>query len=434
MNASEIAQFPGDAQPRDKDVQHALDAILQQALRPVAVGLALLYAVLAAVRGPALGDVPLRRDDAILWLTLQQALIVVALVGLYYALPRTPAKWSHRYLAGIATMIASDSVLHMYLVDEVTESITFLFAILGLSFLSTSLRWHLGTTTFLVAAWVLGITIGLTPTRVAVQEMGMAVFIGTSLSIILFFARRSTLVRLEGLRLETQRLNENLRHANRELDAFAYRVSHDLNTPLTTLKLQLHLAKGNTEGAVPSTLVKMENATRIMQDLVTDLLWLSRAESQPLRLGEVNISLLARHIVATLEAAHPDRNVLTLIDDDIIVEGDAGLLRVVLLNLLQNAWKFTAGRRNAVVEVQRLGPAGAARATGFRVRDNGAGFDPREASRMFQAFQRLDNAKKVPGTGLGLATVARIIERHGGSITATGIVDQGATFTVTLPP
>lgn len=408
----------------------ALDAILQHALRPVAAGLAILYLLLAASRFAALRGATWRRPDAATILTVEQILVAAGMLAIAWALPRTPARRAHVFLFVMAVAIAIDSALHMYLIDRTSESITFVLAILGLAFVSTSLRWHTATLATLLAAWVVGVAIAISSPMAIVDEMGMFVLIAAALSVILFAARRGTLLRLEGLRQEANDLNENLMRANRELDAFAHRISHDLNTPLTTLKLQLHILKGDGGQPRPE-LVKIERATQTMQELVSDLLWLSRADSRPLRLAEVDVTLMARQIVATLEAAHPDRRVLTLIDDDIRVHADAGLLRIVLLNLLQNAWKFTSRERSPVVEVQRVGRPQCT--DGFRVRDNGAGFRPSEAGRIFEAFQRLHSTKQFPGSGIGLATVHRIIERHGGTITASAQPNRGAAFTVTLP-
>ncbi len=389
----------------------------------------MLYALLAATRHAALAGAVWRRSDAAIILTLEQLMIAVLLLATARAAHQGPAHRAHAYLFAIAAAISLDSALHMYLVDRASESITFILAILGLAFLSTSVRWHIATLVFLLAAWATGITLGVTPTATAMEQMGTFVLIATALSMILFGARRATLLRLERLRREAQDLNDDLVRANRELDAFANRVSHDLNTPLTTLKLQVHLLKREGEGR-PEVL-KIERATRTMQDLVSDLLWLSRADRRPLRLTDVDVTFMARHIIATLEAAHPDHRVLALVDDDIRLRADPGLLRIVLLNLLQNAWKFTGKSHNPEVEVQRVGRPG--RTEGFRVRDNGTGFDPANASRIFEAFQRLHPANEFPGSGIGLATVQRIVERHGGTITASAEPGRGAVFTVLLP-
>jgi light-regulated signal transduction histidine kinase (bacteriophytochrome) len=165
-----------------------------------------------------------------------------------------------------------------------------------------------------------------------------------------------------------------------------------------------------------------------MGRLIDDLLALSRVTRSELAREQVDLSGLAQNVAAQLQKAHPGRQVEIVIAAGMVVDGDARLLRIALENLLGNAWKFTAKCAEPLVEVGIT--SGSDRA--FFVRDDGAGFDMAYASKLFGAFQRLHSADEFEGTGIGLATVQRIINRHGGRIWASGEVDRGATFYFTL--
>jgi light-regulated signal transduction histidine kinase (bacteriophytochrome) len=162
-----------------------------------------------------------------------------------------------------------------------------------------------------------------------------------------------------------------------------------------------------------------------MGHLIDDLLKLAQTSRQVLNLDTVNLSGLAQEIVLQMQASEPRRQVLITIAPDIIVDGDRGLLRVVLENLLNNAWKFTTKQENGCIE---LGVQRHPSESVYFVRDNGAGFNMKYANKLFGPFQRLHDQKEFPGTGVGLATVERIIHRHGGRIWAESEIGQGATF------
>jgi len=171
-------------------------------------------------------------------------------------------------------------------------------------------------------------------------------------------------------------------------------------------------------------------ATQRMGELIDDLLQLSRVTRAEMRSVAVDLSALAAEIVAELRHAHPERTVDVRIEADLHAEGDAKLLRILLNNLLGNAWKFTGKRADARIE---LGLDGRERDRPvFFVRDNGAGFDPTYSDKLFMAFQRLHTPTEFPGTGIGLATVQRIVNRHGGRAWAEGRVNEGATFYFTV--
>jgi light-regulated signal transduction histidine kinase (bacteriophytochrome) len=166
-----------------------------------------------------------------------------------------------------------------------------------------------------------------------------------------------------------------------------------------------------------------------MAALIDDLLILSRVTRAEMSLGPVNLTGLARAVAQDLRAGDPARRAEIVIAEGLTTRGDRGLLRLALENLLANAWKFTGGQAQARIEFGRTQHNGR---TAFFVRDNGAGFDMAYAHKLFGAFQRLHAASEFPGTGIGLATVQRVVRRHGGEVWAEGTVGRGATFYFTL--
>jgi signal transduction histidine kinase len=166
-----------------------------------------------------------------------------------------------------------------------------------------------------------------------------------------------------------------------------------------------------------------------MSTMIDDLLDLSRSTSAELHLSEIDLAPLATLILEGLAAANPDRRATTIIHPNCHVHADPGLIQIVLQNLLRNAWKFTSRREASVIEFGCTREDGR---TVIFVRDNGAGFDPLLADRLFKPFHRLHQSVDFPGTGIGLATVRRIVSRHGGKVWAEGEVEKGATFYFTL--
>ncbi len=186
------------------------------------------------------------------------------------------------------------------------------------------------------------------------------------------------------------------------------------------------------DGGAPEQVVlldKLVAATARMSTLIDDLLNLSRAASTPLQHVPIDLSFLTRSILNNL-AQGSERNVESVVADGCVSLADEGLITVLLENLLRNAWKYSSRRNPARIE---FGCRQEREGTIFFVRDNGAGFDSKYADRLFRPFQRLHSQAEFPGTGVGLATVQRIVARHGGRVWATGSVDQGAEFCFTLP-
>jgi signal transduction histidine kinase len=231
-----------------------------------------------------------------------------------------------------------------------------------------------------------------------------------------------------------------LQAANRELEAFTYSVSHDLRAPLRSIdgfsQALLEDYGERLDGQGREFLQRVRRASQRMAQLIDDLLKLSRITRGELVREPVDLSQLVGSVVEELRQAEPGRRVEVVIQGGVRAEGDARLLRVALENLFGNAWKFTSRREQARIEFGTAGSVGLGRGqadrTVFFVRDNGAGFDPAYAAKLFGVFQRLHLPAEFPGTGIGLATVQRIIHRHRGRIWAEGAVDEGATFLFTL--
>ncbi len=221
--------------------------------------------------------------------------------------------------------------------------------------------------------------------------------------------------------------------ANQELRAFAYSVSHDLRAPLRAMSgfseiLQSeHSTKLDDQGI--HYLERIQMAADRMGEMIDNLLNLSRATRTELKKQRVDLSKLADEMLAELQKPEPQRKTKIEITPGLSAQGDAALLRTVMENLLGNAWKFSAKEKETHIEVGRTTIEGE---EAFYVRDNGAGFDMTYADKLFGAFQRLHRAEEFSGTGIGLATVQRIINRHGGKVWAESEVGRGATFYFTL--
>lgn len=225
-----------------------------------------------------------------------------------------------------------------------------------------------------------------------------------------------------------------LSQANQELEAFAYSVSHDLRAPLRAIdgfsRILLERYGDSLDDTARGYLLRVRKAAGRMGELIDALLKMSRLSRSELKLEPVDLSRLAADVIEELRVGEPGRQVEARIEPGLQVVGDAALLRNLLGNLLGNAWKFTRRRADATIE---FGAAGSGGAREFYVRDNGAGFSQAYADKLFRPFQRLHANTEFSGHGVGLASVKRIIERHGGGIRAEGEEGVGATFWFTLP-
>jgi PAS domain S-box-containing protein len=230
-------------------------------------------------------------------------------------------------------------------------------------------------------------------------------------------------------------LNRRLEAANRELVGIVNSIAHDLRTPLRTIGsfAQILEYEHGAELSAPGrdAVRRIVRADRRMERLIDALLDLSRLTRRPLCVEPVALSEIADEVVADLREADPERAVEVAVTPGMTAEADPSLTHTLLENLLGNAWKFTRRRAVAHIEVGRLEGGGE---EVYYVRDDGAGFDQRYTGRLFNAFERLHDEADFDGTGVGLASVQRIVERHGGRVWAEGAVDEGATFYFTLAP
>jgi len=273
----------------------------------------------------------------------------------------------------------------------------------------------------------------------AMQFLVQGTLVGVALLMIVFALLKREIgqrTRVEqALRLRTAELEM----ANKELEAFSYSVSHDLRNPLGVVDGYSHVLLTAYTDKLDKTgrdcLHRVRAVTAQMAQLIDDLLQFSLARRAELRHDAVDLSALAETVVAELRQMDPERQVTVAIAPGLAATGDRGLLRVVLRNLFANAWKFTAKTSTARIE---LGAADhdvrrkTRESRTYFVRDNGVGFDMAKADKLFEAFQRLHDAQEFPGTGIGLATVQRIVQRHGGRVWAEAAVGKGAVFYFTL--
>jgi light-regulated signal transduction histidine kinase (bacteriophytochrome) len=225
-----------------------------------------------------------------------------------------------------------------------------------------------------------------------------------------------------------------LEAVNQELEAFSYSVSHDLRAPLRAIDgfsyavLQLYEDQLDEQGR--KYLNRIRQSSQYMARLIDDILELSRLNRAPLNIrDQVNLSEIARQIADELHQHEPQRSVKFYIQEDVVAAGDPRLLQSVLENLIGNSWKFTSKHPEAHIEFGSFQNNGK---TVYFVKDDGTGFNMKYADKIFGAFQRLHRADEFPGTGVGLATAARVIRRHGGEIWAEAEIESGATFYFTL--
>ncbi|HYC00706.1 MAG TPA: ATP-binding protein [Candidatus Limnocylindrales bacterium] len=244
--------------------------------------------------------------------------------------------------------------------------------------------------------------------------------------------------RLVQLERENERLlahNRELIGRNRELEDFTYTASHDLKSPLRAIhgfgQALIDEYAGALDAHGVNYVQRMQTAAHRLEDTVDALLELSRVAQCSLSKAEVDVAHLAREIVADLSAGERDRQVELRVPESLVVVGDPALIRIVITNILANAWKFTRRRPDARIEIGR---SQTARGPAIYVRDNGIGFDSKQAGDIFRPFERLHASHEFEGSGIGLATVERIVLRHGGSVWAEGHPGRGAAIFLQLEP
>ncbi len=266
-------------------------------------------------------------------------------------------------------------------------------------------------------------------------ESGAVDYIVKPFNPAILVSKVNVFLEMHAQKVELNRRREQLAAVNKELEAFAYSVSHDLRAPLHGIagfsEILLEFHAGNLDEDGRAALRRIVSATERMRQLIEALLELSRISRAEMERNPVDLSSLARTVERDLRAAEPSREVQLTIEDGLLTTGDMSLLRVVLTNLIGNAWKFTSRKLSARIEV---GSMPRNRTTVYFVRDNGAGFDPEYSDKLFGPFQRLHTRDEFEGTGVGLATVQRVVNRHGGEVWAESALGDGATFYFTLEP
>ena len=270
-------------------------------------------------------------------------------------------------------------------------------------------------------------------------------FVRSKVAVFVELAKKNELLRrqaelLQASGQEARELAEaraelvrDLEHKNRELESFSYAVSHDLRAPLRRIESFSRAVQESQGDRLDDDgrryLDRVREASQQMSQLIDDVLYLARVTRAEMREQEVDLSGLVALLLDRMREAEPGRAVEVKVRPGLTVLGDSRLLRIAIENLLENAWKFTAGSPSPRIEFGMTTVAGEPT---YFVRDNGAGFDMAYADRLFGPFQRLHLASEFPGTGIGLATVQRIIHRHGGQVWADGLPGKGATFHFTI--
>ena len=250
-------------------------------------------------------------------------------------------------------------------------------------------------------------------------------------AVVEYNGKRATLITI--VDITESKLRKELEQVNQELEMFAYSVSHDLRAPLRSIDgfsqalLEDYEEQLDDEGQ--DYLRRIRAASQRMASMIDAILQLSRIGRYEMRRKQVNLSALAQDIAADLKVTDPDRQVEFVIAEGVVASGDPTLIRTALENLIGNAWKFTQKHENARIE---FGVVRQGKKSIYYVRDNGAGFDMRYADKLFAPFQRLHSTAEYKGTGVGLASVQRIVHRHGGNIRAESAVGKGTTFYFTL--
>jgi signal transduction histidine kinase len=333
------------------------------------------------------------------------------------------------------------SVLRLQVASDVLIALGYLAILLVLLYI-TWRRRDLRFNWMIVCFGVFLAASSLTHIMHAWDLWGAPYWLKTAISVITALASIPSVILLwrslpNILALPSQRqlrdANESLARANRELEAFTASVSHDLRSPLTTIAGQagmLELSLPNATEDQRRRLQRIQGSVKQMSELIEALLALSRISRHTLHREIVDVSTLAEGIVLELRQKDPARHIEVSVHPSMHVHGDRRLLHDLFLNLISNAWKFTSKTPAARIEIGQS--QGGAMATLF-VRDNGAGFDMTYEQKLFKPFQRLHGASDFEGSGIGLATVARIIDRHGGRIWAEGKPNAGAVFFFTLP-
>jgi signal transduction histidine kinase len=336
----------------------------------------------------------------------------------------------------LAGMVWVSTAITVYLnFISVTQSAN-LFTIFLMCFLSKN-RWYYPASLlfmiYILFQWLTykhGIDTSIPSVKGGIAQFAIFSFLGMGIHIYMQKLYKRDIIS----RFEAQKRTTELEAANKDLEAFAYSISHDLRAPLRHINgfielLQKRIATTSDEKSQHYMNTIMHSSNR-MSILINDLLTFSRMGQKSLTKSDVNLNKLVKEVITELEIETQDRAINWHIDKLPVVSADATLIRTVLVNLISNAIKFTRPRETGEIEISCQNKEGEAI---IFIRDNGVGFDPAYSDKLYNIFQRLHNFNDFEGTGIGLANVRKIINRHGGKVWAEGALDKGAIFSFSLP-
>jgi signal transduction histidine kinase len=288
---------------------------------------------------------------------------------------------------------------------------------------------------FLMGLLAVGLLVDIGPSRSFRVLAGVLVLLlAAAVGLLEVSIRKQLEAESRTLKTELARETARLEDFRRELEAFSYSVSHDLRSPIRAISGYIASVEGARDAALgdqtKKDLERVQAACRRMAQMIDDLTSLVRITLSELNRQSIDLGAIAEGIVSELKSGQPTRAVELRVAPSLRVDADEHLIRIALSNLLNNAWKFTGNRPEARIEI---GVESVDRRAAYYVRDNGAGFDPTQANRLFAPFQRFHGAKEFEGRGIGLAVAERIIRRHGGQMWVRSEPEKGATLYFTLP-
>ncbi|WP_455208759.1 sensor histidine kinase [Kaarinaea lacus] len=402
----------------------------------------LLYLVVLAI---VLVSTPYLKEHSYEVMILGTLIILAALARIILALrfdtlyAKKPARWRLTFFATTLLLASAWGLLCMLVVSHYDLQWTAMLVLLITAGIAAVAVTTLSIDSYLVTTFLLLL---LCPSIAATAYLSTT----QSLAIMVMFAVYATFMIIIGKRLNGEywraldnamlldRRAKQLEDSNKELESYSYSIAHDLRAPLRSITAfsQILMEEANERLNITEKeyLNRVVNAGKFMADLIDDILELSRITRIDIQHQEVNLSTMARECLQNLQASDPKRQVELQVQENMHATGDPRLLKIVLQNLLGNAWKFTSEREHSKIQV---GVARDSDQLVFFVKDNGVGFDVQYSDKVFGIFQRLHKTEEFEGTGIGLASVQRAINRHGGKVWVNAKSQKGATFYFTLP-
>lgn len=402
----------------------------------------LLYLIVFTI---ILVSTPYLREHTLEFATLGTAITLAALVRIILALrfekfyAKNAALWRRTFVTTSLFMATAWGLLCMMVVTHYNLQWTAMLVLLitagiaAVAVTALSIYSHLVTSFLLLLLCPSIITTAYLYTKQSLAIMVMFAVYTAFMVIIGKRLNREYWLALENTLLLDRRAKQ-LEDSNKELESYSYSIAHDLRAPLRSITAFSQILAEEADERLTKTekdyLNRVVNAGKFMADLIDDILDLSRITRIDIQHRDINLSAMAEECLQSLQAANPERYVQLQVQPDMHAMGDPRLLRIVLQNLLSNAWKFTSEREQPKIQV---GTAKNSDQLVFFVKDNGVGFDVKYSDKVFGIFQRLHKTEEFEGTGIGLASVQRAINRHGGKVWVNAKSEKGATFYFTLP-